>query len=331
MVNINAFIEKVKLSLLAHQVEGTSSYRRRLNDQSADLYGTADAAIIVYTLGELPASGQERQEWVDSLQGFQDNTSGLFHGEGHHPIHGTAFAISALELLQAKPLYPIAALQHLQQQNELANFMDGLNWHSEPWSESQKGSGIYAALVLSDSVSEQWEEWYFQWLWEQEDQHTGLWRNGAIIEKATGVRGAPLFHHLAGSFHYLFNIDYRKRKLRYPEKLVDTCLSLYHTGQLPLSTDRFSFYEIDWLYSFLSVMNQTEHRKSECIAVVQAISQQFLAFIARMGEASVEEAYDDLHTLCGAVCALALVQSVLPDQVECDRTLLKVLDRRPCI
>jgi len=265
VVNINSFIEKVKLALAAHQEDGSFRYSRKLNQIDPDLYGTADAAIILYTL------------------------------------------------------------------DELVSFMNGLNWHTEPWSESQKGSGIYASLVLSDSVSEQWEEWYFNWLWEQEDPSTGLWKKGAIVDEESGARGAPLFHHLAGSFHYLFNVDYRKRRLRYPNKLVDTCLSLYQNGHLPLSTDRFSFYEIDWLYSFLSVINQTEHRKSECVSVVQAISEQFLSFIADMGEASVEEAYDDLHTLCGAVCALALVQSVLPNQVECDRKLLKVLDRRPFI
>jgi hypothetical protein len=332
MVNVNFFIDKVKISLEAHQTVGNGRYRRRLSDPKiADLYGTADAAIILYTLGELPTYGKEQQAWVEALQSFQDKTSGLFPGAGHHAIHGTAFAISTLELLDAKPLHPITELHHLKQREELISFMDSLNWQNQPWSESQKGAGIYASLVLSDSVNAEWEDWYFNWLWEQADPVTGLWRKGMIVEETTGVRGAPLFHHLAGSFHYLFNLDYRKKTIRYPEKLVDTCLALYEDNQLPFSSENFSFYELDWLYSFLSVMNQTEHRETECKAMVKTISQQFLQFIARMGELPDEEIYEDLHTLCGTVCALAIVQSVLPEEIECDRQLRKVLDRRPFI
>ncbi|WP_438444211.1 hypothetical protein [Gorillibacterium sp. sgz5001074] len=332
MVNINPFIRKVKLSLEAHQTGQEGRYRRRLSDPMVqDLYGTADAVNILYTLGELPEAGQARTDWVESLQSFQEEASGLFPGAGHHAIHGTAFVVSALELLDARPLYPIKELLHLKQRDELFGFMDELDWKEQPWSESQKGAGIYAALVLSGSVNAEWEDWYFQWLWEQADPETGLWRKGAIKEDAAGMKGAPLFHHLAGSFHYLFNQDYRKRRIRYPEKLVDTCLSLYGEGQLPFSTESFSFYELDWLYSFVSVMNQTEHRAKESKAMVKEIGERFLRFIVRMAEGPDEEVYEDLHTLCGAVCALAIVQSVLPEQIESDRQLRKVLDRRPFI
>ncbi|MFX3639953.1 MAG: hypothetical protein ACE3L7_15060 [Candidatus Pristimantibacillus sp.] len=332
MVNISSFIRKIKLSLEAHQTGKVGSYRRRLSDPMAiDLYGTADAAIILYTLGELSEVGQEHQDWVDTLQGFQEETSGMFPGAGHHAIHGTAFVVSTLELLDAKPLYPITELQLLKQRDELISFMETLNWQDQPWSESQKGAGIYASLVLSDSVNAEWEEWYFNWLWEQADPETGLWRKDAIMGEAAIVKGAPLFHHLAGSFHYLFNMDYRKKRIRYPEKLVDTCLGLYGEGQLPLSTESFSFYELDWLYSFLSVMNQTEYREKECKAMVKDISEQFLQFVARMAAGPDEEVYEDLHTLCGTVCALAIVQSVIPEQIESDRQLKKVLDRRPFI
>ncbi|ASA23477.1 hypothetical protein [Paenibacillus donghaensis] len=105
---------------------------------------------MLYTLGELPEKGTtEYQGLVRTLQSFQQEENGLFPGAGHHPIHGTAFVVSALELFGTKPLYPLKTLQHLKEHSVMTAFLDGLDWKREPWSESTKGAGIYAALVGS--------------------------------------------------------------------------------------------------------------------------------------------------------------------------------------
>ncbi|MNN99958.1 hypothetical protein D3C81_2197350 [compost metagenome] len=65
--------------------------------------------------------------------------------------------------------------------------------------------------------------------------------------------------------------------------------------------------------------------------MVQAIGGHLLELIAARAEEPGDEIYEDLHTLCGSVCALAIVQSVLPEQVQAERVLNKVLDRRPFI
>ncbi|AIQ48639.1 hypothetical protein R70723_24050 [Paenibacillus sp. FSL R7-0273] len=336
MINIEPFIQKVLRTLDAHRSEQEGGYRRMLADppEAAELYGTADAAILLYTLGELPAAGSAEHEGLSrTLQGFQQPEDGLFPGAGHHAIHSTAFAVSALELLDAKPLHPLKALHPLKERSGLAAFLDGLDWKHQPWGESTKGAGVYAALVLAEEADNEWEDWYFDWLWKEADPETGLWRQGAITGRGDGASddGAPLFHHLAGSFHYLFNQDCRKRRLRYPEQLADTCLTLFQSGQIPLSEGSFSFVELDVLYLVVSVMGQTSHRAEELKEMVQAIGGHLLAFIAGRAAEPADEVYEDLHTLCGSVCALAIVQSVLPEQVQADRVLNKVLDRRPFI
>ncbi|WP_042195754.1 hypothetical protein [Paenibacillus camerounensis] len=336
MINIEPFIQKVLRTIAAHRSGGHGGYRRMLTERPdvAELYGTADTAILLYTLGELPAVGSaERAGLARTLQSFQQAEDGLFPGAGHHAIHSTAFAVSALELLDAKPLHPLKALHPLKERSGLTVFLDGLDWKHEPWGESTKGAGVYAALVLAEEADKEWEDWYFDWLWNEADPETGLWRQGAITGRGDGasVDGAPLFHHLAGSFHYLFNQNFRKRRLRYPEQLADTCLKLFQSGQIPLSAGDFSFVELDVLYLVVSVMGQTSHRAEEVRAMVQAIGGHLLEYIAVCAEGPADEVYEDLHTLCGSVCALAIVQSVLPEQVQADRTLNKVLDRRPFI
>jgi hypothetical protein len=143
--------------------------------------------------------------------------------------------------------------------------------------------------------------------------------------------GAPLFHHLAGSFHYLFNQNYRNRPLRYPERMADTCLELYTAGQIPESKDDFSFYELDVLYTTTEVMAQMAHRHEELIRMNEEIGGRFLKFLAVRTARQGEDFFPDLHTLCGAVCALAIVQSFKPEQVGIERALNKVLERRPFI
>lgn len=336
MINIEPFIQKVLRTIAAHRTGQPGGYRRMLADppHEAELYGTADAAILLYTLGELPAPGSaEHGGLIRTLQGFQREEDGMFPGAGHHAIHSTAFAISALELLDAKPLHPLKALHPLKERTGLAAFLDGLDWKQQPWGESTKGAGVYAALVLAEEADKAWEDWYFDWLWNEADPETGLWRQGAVTGRGDSAAddGAPLFHHLAGSFHYLFNQDYRKRRLRYPEPLADTCLTLFQSGQIPLSKGAFSFVELDVLYLVVSVIEQTSHRAEELKEMVQAIGGHLLEFIAVCVEEQADEVYEDLHTLCGSVCALAIVQSVLPEQVQADRVLNKVLDRRPFI
>ncbi len=183
MINMESFLAKVHTSLEAHRAVEEGGYRRWLLDApQAELYGTSDAAIIQYTIGELPREQDGRQQLVERLQSFQDREDGLFTGAGHHPIHATAFAISAMELLDAKPLRPLEGLRGLRSHQELHRFLDGLDWRREPWLDSQKGAGIYAAMVLSGEADTAWEDWYFEWLWQEADPVSGLWRRGAGTE-----------------------------------------------------------------------------------------------------------------------------------------------------
>lgn len=331
MITMEPFNASVLRTLHDHQL-AEGGYRRRKTDPLAsDLYGTADAVILLYTLGELPSQDTEAHaRLVQTLQSFQQ-PDGLFPGAGHPPIHGTAFAISALELLDAKPLHPLSALNKVKSREGLYNFLEALDWQRQPWGESLKGAGLYAALTLAGEVDAQWEDWYFEWLWAEADPVTGLWRRGAVPIVAGQSEDAPLFHHLAGSFHYLFNQEYRKRPLRYPERLGDTCLALYEAGELPQATDKFSFQELDVLYLMSRLALQTDYRREELEAVMRSIGAGLLAFIDRLPQGSDDVLTDDLHALCGTVCALAIVQFIMPEQVEADRKLRQVLDRRPFI
>ncbi|QYR21441.1 hypothetical protein KZ483_27890 [Paenibacillus sp. sptzw28] len=336
MTDIGPFIECVRGTLAAHQSSQSGGvYSRFLHNankaaEPPDVYGTADAVNILYTLGDLPVDSGEKETLKAALQGFQDPETGMFYGLHHHELHSAAFAISALELLDAKPVYALRKIEAFREKENLIALLDQLDWVNEPWGDSQKGSGIYACMVLSGLVSREWEEWYYDWLWDEADPLTGLWRKGCVPTASSQLKGAPLFHHIAGSFHYLFNLAYRNKPIRYPETILDTCIGLYRDGGWNHSGEALSFMEIDWVYTLSSCMKQTAHRYEEGLEVIRETAAPFIRYISRLGEESAEP-FEDLHTLCGAISGLAVIQQTLPELVRTGKPLQLVLDRRPFI
>lgn len=297
-------------------------------------YGSADAANLLYTLGRFPRQPAERAAWVDALRDFQAPVTGserasggLFHEPTHHPLHTTAHCLGALELFDAGPRHPLAALAPLAADPAATEaFLDGLDWTGAPWQESHRGAGLYAALVLADAVDAAWVERFFAWLARECDAATGLWRAGCVPRP----EGLDLrFPHLAGSFHYLFCLEHGRRAHPFPSALVDTCLELRATRAFPFASS-VGFAELDWIYCLHRAARQSGHRLSEARQALRELGCAYLEFLTSL-DPDTDPGLDDLHALLGAACALAELQAALPGEVRSDRPLRLVLDRRPFV
>ncbi len=332
MFDLRNFIHSTEAAVEAHNLGLPGAYRRwtRLPTQESGLnpYGCADAANILYTTGHFPADPQVRQAWIGALQGLQDAESGLFKEPTHHPIHTTAHCIAALELFDARPRYPLKALNDLRKPHEIPSFLGTLDWRGNPWRESHRGAGLYAALVLAGEVNLEWEERYFTWLWEESDPASGLIGKGRIHPIAVGEKTST-FPYLAGTFHYLFNLEYARRPLRYPEQLFDTCLDLYRSADYPLG-EQLSFAEIDWVYCLNRAVRQCGHRFSEARQTLHDFAGRYIQFLLGI-DPELDSDFDDLHLLFGGLCCLAELQQALPGLIFTQRPLHLVLDRRPFI
>jgi hypothetical protein len=330
MHDIRPFIQTVQQIVKNHALEKPGEYARWITQDekgSRDLgstpYGCANAVNILYTIGELPASLGEKQAYADVLQAFQNKESGLFENPGNYETHTTAFLSGALYLLGASPLYKADAFRKYLDRETLRTLLDGINWAKEPWLGSHVGAGIYASMVLTGTADDAWEDLYFDWLSENADPETGLWKRGYL-------EGAPRFHYLAAAFHYVFNHEYAKRKLPYAEALLDTCIRAYHQGECIDFDKEMGWADIDYAYLLARVQRRAGTRYEETQTILKRIADGLISQLTAM-DALNNERLNDLNTLFAIVSALAVLQDALPGYIRTSKPLKLVLDVRPFI
>lgn len=328
MHDLRPFIEEIKNIVGRHYLGNPGKYTQWLTQNEtnsrnlgASPYGCANAVNILYTINELPENYTERQEFVNALQKFQNNDNGLFENSGNFETHTTAFVSGALNLLDARPLYKATGFESYTTKEGLTEFMEGIDWAKNPWLGAHLGAGIYASLLLTGTVKDDWEDHYFEWLDKNADPVTGLWKKGAL-------EGTEPFHYLASTFHYVFNYEYARRALPYPKELLDTCINAYYNGTCMDFSKSVGWADIDYTYLLARVQRRAGVRFDETQKILKEIADGLIMQLLDM-DCQKSETLNDLNTLFAIVCALAVLQEALPGYIRTSRPLKLVLDKRP--
>jgi len=347
-INIQPIVQEIKKTIERHEIAGRpGEYRRWLWMDPAgkrklekNEYGCADAMNMLYTINDFYCDEATRKARIEAIQSMQNPETGLFEEATHHTYHTTAHCTAALQLFDAKPLYPLKALhKYLESKDELYALLDGLDWKTRPWSQSHRGAGVYAALVNADEITPEFSDDYFAWFRENTDPKTGFWKKGyaenaPLSNQMTVGEQASLFQYMAGGFHYLFNHEYAKQPLMYPEKVIDTCIDLYVNGAIEGGLRGFEhsigFIQIDWVYCVTRALRQTGHRREEAMRLVEAFAVRYINNLLHL-DYETNEGFNDLHALFGTVCCLAELQQALPGKLLTKKPMKLVLDRRPFI
>ena len=136
-MNIDPIVTKIRRCVRKHEL-GAGAYARytRPNEEkgqtlSINPYGCADAANLLYTIGDFERDPQRRAESIAAMQKMQDHETGLFHESTHRPIHTTAHVLAALELYDAGPLYPVYALEEYREIEKMRAFLESLDWEGD--------------------------------------------------------------------------------------------------------------------------------------------------------------------------------------------------------
>lgn len=331
MHNIDSLIKKIYTIVEKHYI-GDGAYSRYLwqddtNSRKMGIneYGCADAINILYSINKLP-KGESRNQCTRALQSLQNKDTGLFEEHTHHFIHTTAHCIASLELLDAEPIYPQVAMKKYFTNEGIEALYNSIRWKTEPWRDSHELAGTYVIGVLTNNVNLDWQNHYFSLLYDNTDPVYGMSRKGYIDQTSVALN-----HHLNGWFHYMFNMQYAKRPLKYPEKLIDTCIDMYDNRKLGEQFGKtIGFSEIDWVFALNRATRETPHRFNDAKVCLEKFAKEYIEFLNSL-DFDTHDGLNDLHCLFGAVCCLAELQAALPGKIISSLPMRLVLDRRPFI
>ena len=138
------------------------------------------------------------------------------------------------------------------------------------------------------------------------------------------------FGNLAGTFHYHFNYVWSKWAIPYPERVIDSCLLLLQSGPVDIALHSVEFKDIDWIYCINRAERESGYRRAEVIAALEIVCERVVTMLSNT-DYLASSRFDDLHTIFGALSAVAELQLALPNSITTGRPLTQVLDRRPFI
>ena len=160
MEYIQDIIENIRYVVANHKISDGAYARwnwqneENTRELGVNPYGCADAANILYSIGDFPRDPVERQCWIDTLRKMQDPETGLFHEKTHHPIHTTAHCAAALELFDALPAYPVYALHHTLPEGGLEDFLEHIEKCSSCYDELATYFIVHKAMQQLDEKQE---------------------------------------------------------------------------------------------------------------------------------------------------------------------------------
>lgn len=327
-INIDPILEKIEAALRQHEISpGCYTRWTRQPEQSPhplgpNPYACADAAAILHILNRFPANPAVRAAFVDTLQGFQDQESGLFMASTHHVVHTTACCVNALHLLGAKAKYPFVELNEYLNVQAVFDMLEERDWLRQGLG-AHPGAGLYTVLAFGSEAGAEWEETYFSWLDSQCDVTSGFWKKEPVDDTFT------VWQQLRDTANFLFNYEYARRPFPCPMALIDSCLNMYLTDQMPENFGKgIRHFELDWVYCLNRASRQTSYRFEEIKAALNRFAQDYTAFLCGI-DWTRQAAADDLHCLCGTLHCLTELQQALPGVLKSSRPLLNTLDRHP--
>ena len=293
-----------------------------------DLYGSADLACILYQLGALPRSAEVRAAWANELTSFQDPLTGHFVERGtptHGPMHASAYAIGALDLLGAEPATPLRFADQLRRASAAAAFVDDLRWRDWVYLDSHDGAGLASIFHNVPALRvPSWFAAYFGALEVHLDPASGLFGDGK-------PPGGDL-DALGGTFHYAFVYQAWNRRLPHAEARIDAVLGLEGPGGRWDEANPW-WLTLDAVHLLAHGTEASGHRRADVEAAIGRVLDRLLD---ELGDASARsEAFGGpmgTHDLCAVAAVLAEAQRFLGIQeVVTSRPLQPVLSRRPFI
>ena len=303
---------------------GAGQYARSPGQMTTELYGVSDMACILYTLESLHPSEKERAEWAAAFQAFQNRDTGwlIEKSPTHTPLHNTAFALAAMQLLNLVPQHP---LKMGPEYSDPKAFLNTLNWRTAVYADSHKGAGIAAIFTLVPTLgTPKWFDEYFA-------------ACDSLFDPNNGLMGQDKPHdgdaeQIGGTFHYSFLYQHFNRHMPYPVQRIDTVIRLQQADGYWMKKNHL-WMTLDAIYLMTRTLRYNPHRFDDVCAVVRRVMDVLMRDVFSVdGRKNTFTGNLAVHSLTAAISIVAEAQQFLGAQeVVTERPLRLVLDRRPFI
>jgi hypothetical protein len=238
------------------------------------LYASAFACMLMHYLGTLQdLSEEERYDWADYFNGWQDSETGYFvgpelvkeemgsriHSYEHIAHHLTAHVLPALALLGHQPRYPLAFARPYLDTTFLKQWLGARDWR-DAWLEGNNLLFVGQFLIHLRDVEGERQTGpalarYFDWLDERVDPATGLWGSNGYCSNADA---------LYGGYHQLLVYYHEGRPVQHRERLVDVALSLQHgDGGFHPRGGGGACQDVDAIDILINLYKQLNYRRAE--------------------------------------------------------------------
>lgn len=303
---------------------GAGRYARAPGETMPELYGVSDMACILYSIGALHPTEPQRGEWAAAFQTLQDPATGwlLEKTPTHSPLHNTAFALAAMQLLDLVPQHPVKMGPEYA---DVRAFLGSLNWKTAVYGESHKGAGLGSIYALVPALgTPPWFAEYFAVCDSLFDAHNGM--------MGTDKPPGGDFDQVGGTFHYAFLYQYFNRPMPHPEARIDAVLRLQQPDGYWHPTNHL-WLTLDAIYLLTRTLRQQPHRFDDVRAVVRRVMEVFQREVfSPDGRKKALAGNLPVHSLTAAISLAAEAQQFLgAHEVVTERPLRLVLDRRPFI
>lgn len=245
-------------------------YREKADIPSAQsLRRTADAVEIAAMFDALPPL-RSREEFVQFFQKAQDPDTGIFFDpwveenraepellESRTAAYNFLTAGYALEVLDAKPLYPIGILDRLSPQR-LIDKLNSLPWHNASWGAGAWIDHYATAAYLHKKYFQPGFalETLFGWLQLHADPFSGMW--GRPVPDKGWLQAVNGFYRMTRGAHAQFGIP-----LPHPERTIDTVLAHARDPRYFGEPPENACHMLDVVHPLWLCAKQTDYRRAE--------------------------------------------------------------------
>jgi hypothetical protein len=315
-------------------------YSVKVNSNKSSLYGLTDVVYILKITNSFEEYIRKFEEnpiskWVTKIQSYQNPKTGwfkegLFNFGFHFKEHSSAFATTALKLLNDKPKYQFKIKRKLDSKKKVNKWLRNTpEWGLLYWPGSHRGGGIgsiFATLGPQNYPHRKFFDWYFNWLDKKADPVVGFWRLG-WIHKLNKRRLTK--NELGGAIHYYWVYQFLDHPIPFPEKVIDSTLLLQN--DFGTWDEKVSYcIDLDAIFCLTRSLKYSNGYKKEKIE--EAILKHLDYVIPRLNSKDfLFNNYLTTHKLTGCVCAIAEIYKFFPSLFEFDKPFIQTLDISPWI